>query len=256
MEAFLGKYSSDLLLGDHHIHTVESDGCLKPDEVVNLALLHNLATIGIADHEVIAPSLKVKKYCEDKNIPLEIIIASEITTRSGHLVGLYLEKDIPSGKSLEWTIQAIHNQNGLVVAPHPLYWLTRSLGKEKVISIAKNPHKEIYFDGFEVYTSSALSFLKTNEQARKFYLEYQEILGAPLGCSDAHRRCDFGGGFTGYRENFRQALQSRQTTVICQDLDRELSPASIFEKTVDTGSMLGRGLFFEPARRFQRYLSY
>ncbi|MDO8639031.1 MAG: PHP domain-containing protein [Candidatus Daviesbacteria bacterium] len=257
MEAFLGKYSPDLLLADHHIHTRGSDGCLKPAEVIEFALKHNLKTIGITDHEVIAPALKVKKYCEDKGITLEVIIASEITTRSGHLVGLYLTKDIPSGKSLEWTIQAIHDQNGLVIAPHPFYWITRSLGKEKVISIAKNPHEQIYFDGFEVQNGAIPPFLNCNTEAQKFFLEHWEHLGAPLGCSDAHRRCDFGGGFTGYHKDLRQAIKSKQTTVIYQqNLDKELSLTSIIEKTVDTGSMLGRGLIFEPARRFQRYLNY
>jgi phosphatidylinositol alpha-mannosyltransferase len=50
---------------------------------------------------------------------LGVILGQEVRTREGAVVGLFLEEDVPSGLGLEESIDAIHEQGAVVVAPHP-----------------------------------------------------------------------------------------------------------------------------------------
>lgn len=50
---------------------------------------------------------------------LGVIVGQEVRTREGAIVGLFLEEDVPSGLGLEESIDAIHSQGAVVVAPHP-----------------------------------------------------------------------------------------------------------------------------------------
>jgi hypothetical protein len=46
-------------------------------------------------------------------------VGEEVSTRDGHLIGLFLEQNIPAGRSARETALAIREQGGLVFVPHP-----------------------------------------------------------------------------------------------------------------------------------------
>jgi len=50
---------------------------------------------------------------------LLVIPGAEIAAREGVLVGLFLERDVPGGRPMAETLDAIHEQGGLVMIPHP-----------------------------------------------------------------------------------------------------------------------------------------
>ena len=50
----------------------------------------------------------------------ELVVGEEVTTRSGHVVGLFLREPIPAFRSVAETVERIHAQGGLAVAAHPL----------------------------------------------------------------------------------------------------------------------------------------
>ena len=55
---------------------------------------------------------------------LEVIVGEEISTREGHVVGLFLQHWIPPGLPAAETIDRIHDQGGLAIAVHPYtHWL-------------------------------------------------------------------------------------------------------------------------------------
>lgn len=215
MKEFFGKYTSDQKLADIHMHTNGSDGHLAPWQIIDLAVASNLDTIAITDHNTITPAIEAKEYGLKNAYPLDIVIGTEISTSDGHLLGLYLEYDIPNRKSAEWTIQQIHTQGGLAIAPHPFYKRVRSLTKDILLSIMNNQDPQVHLDGIEIFNASVNDNPKTTatEEAIVFYNTHKDKLGAAIGSTDGHY-FTVGRGMTGYRYGLKEAIKARETSVL------------------------------------------
>jgi predicted metal-dependent phosphoesterase TrpH len=109
-----------------------------------------LDAIAITDHNQIDGALDIAKKIE-----LLVIPSTEISTRSGHLVGLNVRKIIPKGMSVGETVDCIHDEGGLAVACHPFAWFKGSLGDK----VTKK------FDAIETINSSALPFGRSIKKA-------------------------------------------------------------------------------------------
>jgi predicted metal-dependent phosphoesterase TrpH len=70
--------------------------------------------IAVADHNTITGALKLREIA-----PFKIIVAEEILTPAGEIMGLFLNEAVPKGLSPQETISQIRNQGGLVAIPHP-----------------------------------------------------------------------------------------------------------------------------------------
>ena len=71
--------------------------------------------VAIADHNTIEGALALQPMA-----PFMVIVAEEIKTSEGEIIGLFLKSTIPRGLSPEETIVAIREQGGIVCVPHPL----------------------------------------------------------------------------------------------------------------------------------------
>ena len=97
---------------DIHIHTTYSDGLMTPEAVVEYAATEtDLKVIAISDHDTIEGAMAARRYWH--RYPrdfghLDIIIASEITSRDGDILGLFLADDVPAGMTAADTVQAVH----------------------------------------------------------------------------------------------------------------------------------------------------
>jgi hypothetical protein len=195
---------------DIHIHTTFSDGLMTPAAVVEYAATEtDLAVIAISDHDTIAGAVEARRY--QRRFPrdfghLDIIIASEITSRQGDIVGLYLTDDIPAGMSAAETVEAIHAQGGLAVAVHPYSFLL-----PKIVNGVKGLVYKLPFDGIEVRNSTPTEFA-SNYLAG--WLNRRRRALPELGGSDAHYLPTIGRAYTLFpgrsAVDFRRALQSRQ----------------------------------------------
>ncbi|MFL5709643.1 MAG: PHP-associated domain-containing protein [Chloroflexota bacterium] len=106
---------------DLHIHTMASDGTSSVEEILaHVAREGRLDVIAITDHERIDAALAARRMAADMGLPFEVVVGEEITTRGGHLLGLFLERPIPALRSLRWSIEAVHDQGGLAIPAHPL----------------------------------------------------------------------------------------------------------------------------------------
>ena len=101
---------------DVHIHTTYSDGAATPAEVVARATAVGLDVIAITDHDCIDGALEALQLGQG---PCDVVIGEEVTTRQGHVLGLFLVSAVPPGFDMEETIEAIHAQGGLAVPAHP-----------------------------------------------------------------------------------------------------------------------------------------
>jgi predicted metal-dependent phosphoesterase TrpH len=111
---------------DLHLHTSYSiDGWASPEDTVQRASRNGLDKIAITDHETIEGARAARRSYPDR-----VIVGEEINCRCGtHLIGLFLAEHVPSGLSIESTAERIRQQAGVVYAPHPFAYITRSTAR-------------------------------------------------------------------------------------------------------------------------------
>jgi predicted metal-dependent phosphoesterase TrpH len=123
-----------LIKADLHIHTCYSIDCLTPlEQIVERCLKLGINCIAVADHNTIVGALKLREIA-----PFKVIVAEEILTPVGEIMGLFLREKISQGLSPMETISRIRSQGGLVAIPHPfgrsLPWNANILTSTEVLS--------------------------------------------------------------------------------------------------------------------------
>jgi hypothetical protein len=81
------------LVADMHIHSNESDGVLKPEEIIRIAQkIPNMAAISITDHDTVEGSRKAINY-PDKKIEFipGIEFSCEKNSEEVHILGYYID---------------------------------------------------------------------------------------------------------------------------------------------------------------------
>lgn len=198
---------------DLHIHSAAGDGMATVQEIMDYAEETGLLdVIAITDHDEIKGAYEARDLAARRNYHLDVIVGSEITTLDGHLIGLFIEKPIRMLQSMEKTIAAIHSQGGLCIVPHPMSWLTPSVGQRVLVRVTSNPSPEIYFDGIEMINSS----IAGRVAFKKAKVFNDTILGlSELGGSDAHHLHLIGTAHTLFEgktaDALRRALLEKRT---------------------------------------------
>ena len=107
---------------DLHVHSHWSDGAQAPESIVMAAARRRLDVLAITDHDEIRGALRARDFAAaHPTLGLEVVVGEEISTRNGHLIGLWLDEVVPPGLSAAETIARIHAQGGLAVAAHPFH---------------------------------------------------------------------------------------------------------------------------------------
>jgi predicted metal-dependent phosphoesterase TrpH len=193
-------------VGDIHTHTMYSgftkykflsfpDSVTTPRTSIKVAEKMGLGALCITDHNTIKGALVAQKLNKDM-----VVIGEEISSNEGEILGLFLQEKVDPGLSAEETIEQIHSQDGIAVAPHPYSGHCFCVGNKMNI---------LKFDGIEVFNSlhrdgysNALALENCNGHAK-------------LGGSDAHASFMIGNGYTLFngnsQEDFRTAIKNRQT---------------------------------------------
>lgn len=177
---------------DLHLHTTYSDGQPSVSALLDaIASRGDLTVIAITDHDTIAGALQAQRLVSAGDYPFEVVIGEEVSTRDGHIIGLFLERTVPAGLSAAATVVLIHAQGGLAFAPHPFFndrpWRNRRAMDGIGRLLATLP-----LDAIEVDNSTP--FLEwANFRARRWAARW----GLPaLGASDAHILAALGKSYT------------------------------------------------------------
>lgn len=198
---------------DLHIHTSASDGVATIAEVLNHVQRNTLLdVIAITDHDRVDAACWA--YDHRQRYSFEIIPGVEVTTISGHVLGLWVTQPIPRDMSFEETVAAIHEQGGLAVLAHPYHFYIDQI-RRYCMGYTRHPERlvEIGFDAIEVHNAGIL-FPGLNVMARRL----ANRAGLPhLGNSDAHTLGAVGTGTTRFQgktaESLREAIINNQTVV-------------------------------------------
>jgi predicted metal-dependent phosphoesterase TrpH len=195
---------------DIHIHTTYSDGLMTPEAVVEYAAVQtDLQVVAISDHDTIEGAVAAQRYSQRYKADfghLDIIIASEITSRDGDVMGLFLSRDVSAGMSAAETAYAIHAQGGLAIAVHPFSFLLPG-----VVKGVKGRIHSLPLDGVETRNGTPTEFL-SNHLARWLNRRWQAL--PETGGTDAHYLPTVGQAYTLFpgqtAADFRRALTAGQ----------------------------------------------
>jgi len=197
---------------DLHIHTLASDGTSGIEEILAHAVdVARLDVIAITDHERIDAALAARAVARARNLPLEVVVGEEVTTRGGHLLALFIEKPIRPLRSLRSTIAAIHEQGGLAIPAHPLVPYPLCAQAFALRRLLADPDPAVHPDGLETFNPTALG-RPWHGRVVRFADEHGL---AAIGSSDAHAASAVGTGHTSFPgrspEDLRQAILGRLT---------------------------------------------
>lgn len=117
------------VLMDFHSHTHFSDGWLSPEERVSWFIDQGIDIVAITDHQTTRGAVAAKRYVEQYNLPITIIIGQEYTTDYGiHLNIFGIEEDIvpiaykveggPLALTTEEMIKYVKSHGGYVIVNH------------------------------------------------------------------------------------------------------------------------------------------
>jgi predicted metal-dependent phosphoesterase TrpH len=108
-----------LLRIDMHVHSSYSKDSVIPAKTIFQSWRRTGIIPLVCDHDTLEGSNRVMRaiHAEDPDLPL--LLAEEITTRDGEIIGLFLTEEIPPWLSAAETLDLIHGQGGLSLIPHP-----------------------------------------------------------------------------------------------------------------------------------------
>jgi predicted metal-dependent phosphoesterase TrpH len=194
---------------DLHIHTSFSDGIPDVPELLDYVEEQtDLDIIGIVDHDNVRGALAARERWAKGAYRFNLVTGIEVTAQEGHVLALWVDEPIPSLVPLQRVVEAVHEQGGLCIVPHPLSWLTRSIGARTLTRFATS------FDGLEVACCSPAARVSLRRAA---ILNHSLGL-SELGGSDAHFLQAIGSAHTHFDgrtpDDLKRAILARTTRAV------------------------------------------
>jgi predicted metal-dependent phosphoesterase TrpH len=190
---------------DLQLHSDLGDGLNSPEEILDAALAVGLDVISLTDHDDIRGSFLLRDLAAKRRSKIVVVTGIEVTTRAGHLLALFVEDEIPMFRPLPETVIAIHRAGGLAIVPHPLSYLTFSVGERALRMLAARGDGSSFVDGIEVRNPSYAGRVR-GERAR--HLNEHVLRVAETGSSDAHHAKLVGTAWTEFPGDDAAALRA------------------------------------------------
>jgi predicted metal-dependent phosphoesterase TrpH len=197
---------------DLQLHSDLGDGLASPEAILDAAERVGLDLIALTDHDDIRGAFLLRDVAARRSSPVEIVPGVEVTTRSGHLLALWIEEELPMFAALADTVSRIHRAGGVAIVPHPLSYLTFSVGEGALRSLAAAADPLVHVDGIETRNPSYAGRVRG---ARATWLNENVLHVAETGSSDAHHARLVGTTWTDFEGKgsaaLRRAIADRTT---------------------------------------------
>lgn len=199
---------------DLQVHTAHGDGMDQPRALFDrVELLGELDVVAVTDHDDVRGAVEAREVHARAGYHFDLITGIEVTTSHGHLLALWVDEPVPSFRSLEETVAAIHRAGGLAVIPHPFSLLTRSIGRRTLERVLAIDDPATHPDGIETANPLSVGWDAGPRAAR---LNRDRWGLAETGGSDAHFLEAVGAAWTLFRgrsaEDLRRAILRRETS--------------------------------------------
>jgi predicted metal-dependent phosphoesterase TrpH len=169
-----GPSRPDWINADLHVHSSFSKDCASPVEaILSTARDIGLGALAIADHNEIEGAFLAQELSGGDPF---IIVAEEVKTKEGEVIGLFLKEKVPPALSFDETLSLIKEQGGLVYVPHPFDALRTTPSYRALVD---NLHR---IDVIEI-CNAKVALSSFNLSAERFAAKYNIVAGAG---SDAH----------------------------------------------------------------------
>lgn len=168
---------------DLHSHTRYSfDSSMPPEVLVDRCVRRGIGALAVTEHNNIDGALAVQKIA-----PFKVIVAEEIKTAQGEIIGLFLKEAVPRGLTPQETVARIKSQGGLVAVPHPFdRFRSGSVIKQRALELIVGD-----IDILEAFNCRT-TLLRDSERAEAFGRAHNLALGVG---SDSHTPLEPGGGY-------------------------------------------------------------
>jgi predicted metal-dependent phosphoesterase TrpH/glycosyltransferase involved in cell wall biosynthesis len=164
----------DWINADLHMHSNFSKDCTHSVEsLIRTAREIGLGAIALTDHNEIKGAFLAQELAEGDPF---VIVAEEIKSKEGEVIGLFLKEWIPPKLSFDETLSRIKEQGALVYVPHPF---DRMRTVPTYQTLVDNLHR---IDAIEIYNAK-VALSSFNLSAERFAAKYNIVAGAG---SDAH----------------------------------------------------------------------
>jgi predicted metal-dependent phosphoesterase TrpH len=195
---------------DLHVHTNEGDGVDSVRRILDYTQEQTgLDVLAITEHDDLTVALRAREHWARGGYSFDFVPGVEVTTLQGHLVALFIEEPVESLRPVEETLDAVHRQGGVCFVPHPMSWLTRSIGPGTLDRVQQQHSAGLWFDGIELATLSPPTrpFL---HRARRLNERCYRL--PVVGASDAHFVQAIGSAFTRFEGSTAADLQHAFTS--------------------------------------------
>jgi hypothetical protein len=197
---------------DLQLHSDLGDGLSSLEAILDSAEQVGLDVIALTDHDDIHGAFALRDLAARRSSPVQVITGVEVTTRSGHLLALWIEDEIPMLCSLAEAIASVHQAGGLAIVPHPLSYLTFSIGEGALRQLARSHDRNRMVDAIEVRNPSYAGRVRARRAA---WLNANVLRAAETGSSDAHHAALVGTCWTDFEgktaDDLRRAIAERTT---------------------------------------------
>ncbi len=217
---------------DLHVHTATSDGRASVRETLVAAeRLGWLDVVAITDHDTVRGALEAARIAADDGMRIGVVAGEEITTRSGHVLGLFLTERVEPGLSVAAAVRAIHDQGGLAVPAHPLFPYRACVSEREIRELAEGSATRP--DALEAHNPTALGRL-----VRRRILRLAAAVGiAVVGGSDSHRPERIARSWTRFpgREGARAVEAPGAQAIGAERRRAEALRSAILDRTTSSG---------------------
>lgn len=166
-----------LLRFDMHVHSVYSLDSVNSIRTIVQSWRKNQVLPLVCDHDTIRGSVEVSAAIRETDPDVPVILAEEIMTRDGEIIGAFLTEEVPPGLSAEETLDEIRDQGAVSVVPHPFCTYRKStINRQALLHVAGR------LDCIEGYNARVLRG-DGNRMAVEFADRYMKPVSAG---SDAH----------------------------------------------------------------------
>ncbi len=195
---------------DLQIHTDQSDGMDSAATIFEAARRRELDVLAITDHDQTRGALLARELAAQQQQPFDLIVGSEVTSRAGHILALWIEEPIPAFRSPARTVELIWRQGGAAIIAHPAAVLPFSLGLRTIDRLVNTLRPELSGGDapiLAIETSNPIPFARWRRdaviQANRNRWKLPET-----GGSDAHFWEQVGAGVTEFAGQGEAALHA------------------------------------------------